>query len=192
MNTKSVSAEHQRRSIIPGWRPMLAAAAFVLLAACTSLRVSSDYDHRASFSNYHTYAWMPREHARSQNPLAIRHAQEAIDAEMQRKGYSLTADLKDADFVVDFTLAAKERLDVLAYPVAYRGPWNWGRGYYGDQVDIRTYREGSLVIDIFDGHSHQPVWTGKATKELSQADLEHSREPVQAATSAVLAGFPPL
>ena len=61
MNTKSVSAEHQRRSIIPGWRPMLAAAAFVLLAACTSLRVSSDYDHRASFSNYHTYAWMPRE-----------------------------------------------------------------------------------------------------------------------------------
>jgi Domain of unknown function (DUF4136) len=193
MNTKTVDRKHERPFALR-WLPAMAAAAAasLLLAACTSIRVSSDYDHRASFSNYHTYAWLPREHARSQNPLATRHAQEAIDAEMQKKGYSLTSDLGGADFVVDFTLSAKERLDVQSYPVAYRGPWLWGRGYYGDQIDLRTYREGSLVIDIFDGRTHQPVWTGKATKELSQAELEHTRAPVQAATTAVLSAFPPL
>ncbi len=68
----------------------------------------------------------------------------------------------------------------------------WGRGYYGDQIDLRTYREGSLVVDVFDGQTHQPVWTGKATKELSRAELEHSRAPVQAAATAVLAAFPPI
>lgn len=190
MNTTSMS-RRRRPLALALWLPVMAAAS-VLLAACTTLRVSSDFDHQTSFANYHTYAWLPREHARSQNPLAVRHAQEAIDAEMQRKGYALTADLGEADFVVDFTLSAKERLDVQSYPALYRGPWIWGRGYYGNQIDLRTYREGSLVIDIFDGHTHQPVWTGRATKELSQAELEHSRAPVQAATSAVLGAFPPL
>jgi hypothetical protein len=111
---------------------------------------------------------------------------------MQSKGYRLTADPAGADFVLDFTLGAKERLDVQSYPVAYRGPWLWGRGYYGDQIDVRTYREGTLVIDIFDGRTHQPVWTGRASKELSRADLEHSQAPIRAATTAVLAAFPPI
>jgi Domain of unknown function (DUF4136) len=192
MDTKKIDREPRRNSASRWWLPAVAAAAS-LLAACTSLRVSSDYDHRASFSNYHTYAWLPHEHARSQNPLAVRHVQEAIEAEMQKKGYTLTSESDGADFVLDFTLSAKDRLDIQSYPAVYRGPWMWGRRYYyGDQIDLRTYREGSLVIDIFDGRSHQPVWTGKATKELSRADLEHSQEPVRAATAAVLAAFPPI
>lgn len=167
--------------------PLLAGT---LLAACASTRVSSDYDRGASFSSYHSYAWLPREHTRPQNPLAIRHAQDAIEAEMQSKGYSLIADADSADFVVDVTLGAKERLDIQSYPVAYRGPWLWADS--GDRLDVRTYREGVLVIDIFDGRTHQPVWTGRATKELSRADLEHTQAPIRAATTAVLAAFPPL
>jgi hypothetical protein len=191
MDIKQVDARQRSRFAFRWWLPGLLAAG-ALLAACASIRVSSDYDRGTSFSSYHTYAWLPREHVRSQNPLAVRHAKEAIEAEMQSKGYRLTADPAGADFVLDFTLGAKERLDVQSYPVAYRGPWIWGRGYYGDQIDVRTYREGTLVIDIFDGRTHQPVWTGRATKELSRADLEHSQAPIRAATTAVLAAFPPI
>jgi Domain of unknown function (DUF4136) len=191
MDRKIVDRERRRQVAVRWWLPTMAAVA-VLLTACASVRVSSDYDHGAGFSQYHAYAWLPRTHTRSQNPLAVRHAQEAIDAEMHKKGYTLVSDLDGADIVVDFTLSAKERVDVQSYPVAYRGPWLWGRRYYGDQIDVRTYREGSLTIDIFDGRTHQSVWTGKATKELSRAELEHSRAPVQAATTAVLATFPPL
>jgi hypothetical protein len=190
MDIKQIDARQRSRFAFRWSLPGLLAAG-ALLAACASIRVSSDYDRGTSFSSYHTYAWLPREHVRSQNPLAVRRAKEAIEAEMQSKGYRLTADPAGADFVVDFTLGAKERLDVQSYPVAYRGPWIWGRGYYGDQIDVRTYREGTLVIDIFDGRTHQPVWTGRATKELSRADLEQSQAPIRAATTAVLAAFPP-
>jgi hypothetical protein len=191
MNTQQVDSSPRSLLAFRWWLSGLIVAGS-LLAGCTSLRVSSDYDRGASFSNYHTYAWLPREHARSQNPLAVRHAREAIEAEMQSKGYSLTTDPAGADFVVDFTLGAKERLDVESYPVAYRGPWIRGGGYYGDRIDVRTYREGTLVIDIFDAATHQPVWTGRASKQLSRADLEHSQAPIREATSAVLAAFPPL
>ncbi len=173
------------------WLSLLLGAS-VLIAACTSARVTSDFDRRVYFNHYHTYAWVPRSHEGGHNPLASRFAMESIDAELQKKGFVLASDPATADFEVDFTIGARERLDVNAYPVAYRGPWGWGYGYYGSQVDVRRYREGSLVIDIFDARSHQPVWTGRATKPISRADATDSFEPIRSATTAVLAEFPPL
>jgi hypothetical protein len=190
MTKKQIAASGKSSFTHRGWLAGLLITGS-LLTGCASVRVSSDYDRGASFSSYRTYAWLPREHVHPQNPLAVRHTQEAIEAEMQSKGYRLVEDPASADFVVDFTLGAKERLDIQSYPVSYRGPWIWGRGYYGDRIDVRTYREGTLAIDIFDARTHQPVWTGRATKELSRADLDHSQAPIREATTAVLAAFPP-
>jgi len=80
---------------------------------------------------------------------------------------------------------------VNAYPSVYRGPWGWGRGYYGDTIDIRELREGTLAIDVFDGRTHQPVLTGRATKKITLADQARSDGPIRVAAAAVLAQFPP-
>jgi hypothetical protein len=161
-----------------------------LLMGCTSLRVSSDYDRNTTFANYHTYAWVPREHFGSPNPLVERRAHEAIESELESRGFRLAEDPGRADFVVDFTIGSRDRVNVQSYPVPYRGPWMWGGAYYGSQVDVRQYREGTLAIDVFDGRTHQPVWTGRASKELSRADQERSEGPIREAVTAVLAEFP--
>jgi hypothetical protein len=87
---------------------------------------------------------------------------------------------------------------VNAYPDPYLGAgWGWGRrgwwggGYWGDNLDVRQYREGTLSIDVFDAKSHRPVWHGWAKKELNRNDIEHSEEPIRKAVAAVLAKFPP-
>jgi len=116
---------------------------------------------------------------------------ESIDAALMQKGFVLAADPTTADFEVDFTIGARERLDLTTYPADYRRPWGWGRGYYGDSVDVRQYREGILAIDIFDARTHQPVWTGRATKAISRTDETNSNVPIRLAASAVLAEFPP-
>lgn len=54
-----------------------------------------------------------------------------------------------------------------------------------------AYRQGTLSIDIFDGHSHRPVWHGWAHKELTRADIEHSAGLIREAVDSVLAQFPP-
>jgi hypothetical protein len=162
-----------------------------LLAACTTLRTGSDFDRAASFSHYHTYAWLPRDHFASRNPLIVRHAHEAIDSEMKNKGFVPAEEGHAADFVIDFTIGSQERIDVQSYPAPYRTAWGWGRWYYGDQLDVRRYREGVLAIDVFDGESHQPIWTGWARKELTLSDMENSAGPIRTAASAVLAPFPP-
>src|SRR5580658_10392575 len=140
-----------------GLRSLGVAAAGFVLTACTWLHVGSDYNRAASFTNYQTYAWLAREHQPASHPLAVQNAHAAINSELTRKGYTLVEDPARADFVVDSTIGAHDRVDIQAYPVAYRGPWRWGGWYYGNQLDVRQYREGTLAIDVFDGRTQQPV-----------------------------------
>jgi len=168
----------------------------VTLAGCTSLRVGNDYDRSASFSGFHRFAWMPREHHGATNPLVVQRAHDAIQMELTRKGYSLVNEPNAADFLVDFTIGSRERMDVQSYPSQFMQPyWGpagwWGYHYWGTDVDVRQYREGTLSIDVFDAHAHRPVWHGWAKKELTQADRDRSEGPIKTAVDAVLASFPP-
>jgi hypothetical protein len=176
---------------------VMAVVAGLALTACSTLRVASDFDRSASFAGYHSFAWMPREHHGSANALVVQRAHDAIDTELKARGFTAVADPASADFVVDYTIGARERTDIQTYPAGYVAPdwWGyrgwWGYPYWGTEVDVRQYREGTLSIDMFDGRSHRPVWHGWATKELSRSDVEHSEAPIRAAVAAVLARFPP-
>ncbi len=174
-------------------------AAALILTSCATLRVGSDYDRAASFADYHTFAWMPP-HTRiyeSSNPLVVQRAHDAIQAALTAKGYRLVSDPADADFVVDFTIGARERTDLYSYPAPYGGPWVWagpywwGAPYWGSEVNVHRYREGTISVDIFDGRTHRPVWHGWARKELTRADMEHSASSIREAVDSVLARFPP-
>jgi hypothetical protein len=168
----------------------------LILTGCSTLRVGSDFDHSASFSGYHTFNLMAREHHGSDNPLVVQRARDAIEAELLRKGFTASEPAGQADFVVDFTIGARDRMDVQSYPDAYVGYgfWDargWWEPYWGSQLDVRQYREGTLSIDVFDPKAHRPVWHGWAKKELTRSDIEHSEAPIRAAVAAVLQSFPP-
>lgn len=174
----------------------LAVVAFpgLVLAACATLQVGSDYDRSASFTGYHQFALMPRTRTAA-NPLVAQRAQDAIQAELAAKGFVYVADAATADFVVDFAIGARDRVDIASYPAPYAGMY-WGRGwwgypYWGDQVDVRQYKEGTLSIDVFDARTHKPIWHGWAKKELSQSDMARSERPIRDAVNAVLQRFPP-
>jgi hypothetical protein len=171
-----------------------------LLSGCaTQLQVGSDYDRTATFRDFHTFTVMRREHSGLEsplNPLVAARVEDAIRADLNQRGYVETSDPQAADFMIDFTIGSRERTDITSYPQPYAGwgrggPRRWGGPYWGDPLDVHQYREGTLSVDVFDAHSHRPVWHGWAKKELSDDDIEHSTGPVQSAVAAVLAKFPP-
>jgi len=106
-------------------------AILLAVAGCATVQVGSDYDRSASFSNFHTFTLMHRQHHAQggmSNPLVIQRTEDAIKAEMARKGYQLSDDGASADFTVDFTIGSQERTDVNSYPDPYIGPgWGFGR-----------------------------------------------------------------
>lgn len=167
------------------------------LAACATLQVGSDFDRTADLAAYKAFAWMPREHYGTRNPLTVQRAKDSIQSVLVSKGFSYVDDPAKADFLVDFTVGARDRTDVRSYPAPYSdlGWWGrpgwWGYRYWGDQIDVHQYREGVLSIDMFDVRSRRPVWHGWAKKELSQADTQHPEAAIRTGVAAVLEAFPP-
>ncbi len=165
--------------------------AALLLAGCATLSTGVDYDRAASFGGYQRFAWLPREHTHAGNPLNVERVRAAIRAELEAKGLAFTEELAAADLAVDFTLSSVERTDITTYPVEFRAGWRWGYGYFGDAVDVRQYREGTLAIDLFDARAHRPIWHGWAKKPLERRDLADPGPPLRAAVAAVLSQYPP-
>jgi hypothetical protein len=125
VNVTNVSAAPRRAT--PRWMIAVTLAA-ALISGCATTRVGSDYDRSASFANYHSFTLMNREHHGTNsatNPLVVQRTEDAIRAELARKGYKLTSDPAAADFTVDFTIGAQERTDVNSYPDPYVG-MGWG------------------------------------------------------------------
>lgn len=170
-----------------------------LAGACaTTIRARSDFDRSHDFSGYRTFAWIdddpmvaPSGSDVRVSPLNRRRIVEAIEKELRAKGFELTHDRAAADFVVAYTVGARDRIDADSYPVPYRGRWRWGGPYFGSDVDVDTYTEGTLAIDIFDGKSRQPVWHGWATRRVRESDAEQAAALIEEAVRRVLADFPP-
>jgi hypothetical protein len=166
------------------------------LSACATLHVGSDFEHSANFAGYHAFSFMPQQRHGSRNPLVVQRARDAIQAALTHKGFVFVSDSAAADFVVGLTIGSAERTDVNAYSAPYIGWYGgyvgwWGYRYWGEGLDVRQYREGTLAIDVFDTRSHKPVWHGWAKKELTASDLEHSEAPIRVAVESVLLRFPP-
>jgi hypothetical protein len=172
------------------------AVALLLLAGCASfLSVNSDKYPQADFSGYRSYAWIdsdpqirPRGEQARISALTSRRIREAIEMELAAKGYNAVGAASAADFIVAFTVGTRDRIDAQSYPAPFRGPWLWD--WYVNQTDLRVYREGTLSIDIFDGATRQPVWHGRARKEITGADEADPGPVIRSAVAAILGEFP--
>jgi Domain of unknown function (DUF4136) len=165
--------------------------AMLALAACRTAHVSSDYDHGAQFSSFHSFTLIMRPHLSAKNPILVQRTYDSIRAELTSKGFAYLEDPAQADLAVDFTIGASDRFDVHSSPSGlYGGPWYYGGGW-GNNVDVRQYKEGTLSIDVFEVRSRKPVWHGSGTKEISQSDLDNSEALIREAVTSVLADFPP-
>ena len=175
-------------------------AMFLVLAAgcAASLQVHSDYDRSHDFSKYRTFAWIaddpliaPAGERSHVSPLNRRRIVEAVEAELTAKGFQKASDRDAADFVLAYTVGARDKIDVRSYPAPYHGPWYWGAPYFGRYVDARAYTEGVLAIDVFDRETRQPVWHGRAAKRITAEDVEHAAEQIRTAVRMIFADFPP-
>lgn len=184
------------------WSIVTLTACVVLSGCATTTKGSADYDPSVNFANYHTFAWIsqhPMIVATAQgqqiSPLAEGRIMRAIADSLTSKGYRLLDTPDNADFVVSFTVGARDNIQVTSYPVAYRGFYGragyWGGAYWGSDVDVQKFTEGRLAIDIFDRKEHRPIWHGWATKKITPKTQENPEPVINEVVAAILAKFPP-
>ena len=178
-----------------------------LSTSCAS-QVFTDFDPEHSFAGYKTFSWvsdqpMLVEGERGPNPLVADRLKTAVKNGFEGKGYEFASDASAADFVVSFTVGARDKIDIREHEVEeYFGPYDlrWRRdpfGYMGPRstttvVETREYTEGTLAIDVFDVQDKKPVWHSGTKRRLTESELQSvGPEVLGDAVAAILANFPP-
>ena len=170
--------------------------------ACSSLTVQTDYDTHYDFSALKTYAWLegeaPSTDIRVNNSLIINRVVNAVNENLQSRGYRLAAPDK-ADFLVNWFGSIENRIrqETISNFYGHLGydtdAWGY-RGYWPGYIRSYAfeYQQGTLIIDVADSRSKQLVWRGNG-----QDILEEQRTPeeitanINRIVTEILAGFPP-
>src|SRR3954468_19023457 len=113
------------------------------LAACSSVKVQTEYDKTTNFRGYRTYAWLPRPPGPEQAPPArdprIREAVlKGIDGGLQSKGLKKVEPEQSPELLVAVPGFATSRIDVQSYGYTYAAtPYGFYPAMARPAVDVR-------------------------------------------------------
>ena len=166
--------------------------------ACSGIKVNSDYDPSADFSQMRTWSWLPDAgksgDPRLDNALIDSRIRTAVKSELDAKGYTL-ATSGTPDFQVAYHVSIEGKLDV---DTVYHGGGGYGRaGRYGGgwgyaETRVREYDEGTLLIDVLQSGSGALLWRGSGVATVREESTPEKRtKRINAAVKKILERFPP-
>ena len=177
---------------------VLAALLLMVLCACWTLSVNSDYDPAFDFSGFRTWNWLTGPQAATVDPrLPAGLVEERIRTSLVRhlaaRGFQRSASVKP-DFRVGFHAAVKDKISVQTVnrAVGYRPGWGDRGGMMRSGTYVLEYEQGTLILDIVDSSTDRLVWRGSAQAEVdSDATPEKREKRIDAAVGQILESFPP-
>ena len=130
-----------------------------LAGSALAQQVSVNYNHSASFGNYHTYAWGSNNKNEIQNSILAQVAQQDIESAMAAKGFQKVSEDQNPDLILTASGGEHEQTS-----------WNaWGmRGIGGGMGGISPQQnvEATMVVSLYDLKAKELVWRGIAENTL--------------------------
>jgi hypothetical protein len=158
---------------------VFALCASCALAACSTVTVTTAYDHSASFDKYKTYTLAPPVHSERLSALSEATLRDALRTELSARGITEAADRK-ADLDVVRHVFVQKRISVREYHswgYGYHGGWPYRYGYYGfwpgapyAYTDVNRYEQGTLILDFVDTRTKRLVFRGVGKAVVSGPD----------------------
>lgn len=167
-------------------------AAVPFAAACSGISVSHDYDPQVDFSGLRTYAWhVAPSGTPAVDSLTHQRIVRAIDDALASRGFRKVED-PNPDFKVHAMASVRERIDT--QPVTVGVGYGWGHGYAGARtvMEVTSYEEGTLIVDVISPGSKNLIWRGTARAAVDRDRTPEEREGrIREAAFKILEKFPP-
>jgi len=170
-----------------------------MMAACSGITVSQDYDKTVDFKALQTFGWKPRADTghgdpTQMSPLVATRVRNAIEKELASKGVSYSADAPD--FLIAYDLTVESRISSTnvgtTIGVGTGGYWHTGGVVISTAPDIRQYDEGTLYIDFYKTDGTRLVWRGISSQVIDKHDKpERVTEQINLNVKKILEQFPP-
>jgi hypothetical protein len=145
-------------------------------------QVSVNYNHDASFSQYHTYAWGSNNTNEIRNSILAQVAKQDINTAMQGKGLQMVQESQSPDLILTSNGGMKLQTSYSA----------WGmRGIGGGMGGISPEQsvEGTMIVDLYDAKKQSLVWRGLAQNTLNN-NGNKNQEMVQKAITKMFKQWP--
>lgn len=166
-------------------RTKFAFGAMLLCIASTiavGQQVSVNYDHNASFAQYHTYAWGSNNANQVRNSILAQVAQQDINSAMQGKGFQMVQESQNPDIILTASGGEREQTSYSA----------WGmRGIGGGMGGISPEQnvEATLVVSLYDAKAQSLIWRGIAQNTLNN-NGNKNQEMVEKAVTKMFKQWP--
>ncbi|MFZ1133746.1 MAG: DUF4136 domain-containing protein [Candidatus Korobacteraceae bacterium] len=159
-------------------------AILICVASSVALaqQVSVNYDHNASFSQYHTYAWGSNNKNQIQNSILAQVAQQDIEAAMQQKGLQKVQESQNPDLVLAASGGEREQTSYNAWGMRGIGG---GMGGISPQENV----EATMVVSLYDVKQKSLVWRGIAQNTLN-SNGNKNQEMVEKAVQKMFKQWP--
>ena len=149
--------------------------ALLCVTASFAQQVKTDYDRNTDFSQYKTYSW---ERVQTQDPLWVDRIKAAVNSALAAKGWTQVESGGNVSIIALEMTQTHQTLNT--YYDSFGGGWRGGRrfGGWGDSFGEATtvpdtYRVGSLVVDLFDSSTKNPIWRGSMSDALSDKSTKN-------------------
>src|SRR5580704_13550127 len=148
------------RSTVMKLRLLITCILCLVASPIWAQQVSVNYNHSASFTQYHTYAWGSNNTNQIQNSILAQVAQQDIDNAMSQKGLQKVSESQNPDLILTASGGEKEQTS-----------WNaWGmRGIGGGMGGISPQQnvDATMIVSLYDLKEKSLVWRGIAEDTLS-------------------------
>lgn len=158
-----------------------------LVASCSSVRVTTDYDTNTDFSKYKTFAFYKKGIDKVDiSDLDKKRILKAVESEMLALGFSKS---ENPDLLVNIFTKSRQKVDV--YNNMYFG---WHPWYYGPNfgMHITKYTEGTLFIDLIDANKKELAWQGIGSGALNTSgNVIKKEERIKNFVAQIMEKYPP-
>jgi hypothetical protein len=159
----------------------------VALGTAMAQQVKTDFDHQANFSQYKTYSWQEVKVADS---LWVPRIQSAVDAQLAAKGWTKVE--SGGDVVVMAIATSHTERTLQTFYDGMGGGWRWrGFGGMGEATTTeQNYKEGTLVVDMYDAKTKQLIWRGSSEDTVSNKEQKNEKN-LDKGVAKMFKKFPP-
>jgi hypothetical protein len=183
------------KSIASKLSVLLAACA---ITACSTVTVTTDYDHSAAFGKYKTYTLAPASHGQTLSPTSEAALRNAVRTQLAARGITESKNGK-GDLAIVRHSFTKAKVSVQQYTDwgygGYGGAWPYAYGSYGmwagaprTYTSVNNYTEGTLILDVVDTHTNKLVFRGTGTAVVDGP--ESNAKKIEKAVAKMVAGLP--
>jgi len=170
----------------------------ILLGSCSGVKVVTDLNKNADFSNYSTYNFMGWQDADDElfSKSDLKLIQDSFISEFERRGLkrgNANADLQISCYFVTGTETAYSGYNDYVggrgsgYNHYYTG---WGVGYSGTSSKQRSKLVGTLIMNVYDGKTKDQIWQSVTTGKVNENPKKDRTKTLPGKVASTMRKFP--